>query len=671
MKERLYDILVNRIPGIRSLYLEKRKGKRGMERAGVLFYLFWLNIRYYVLFHRDLREELGNPGKENVSLYTKGSESSMVPRMDEETFARELSAFDVVSFDVFDTLLFRTFSDPTDLFYLVGMELQYPNFKQIRMEAEAVARLKKVQEEGTREVTLKEIWDVMEKETGIPGTKGMRVEWEWERRCCFANPYMSRVIEKLKKAGKTLVTVSDMYLGRTAQEELLKGCGYEKFDSYFVSCDLSKSKSEGTLFEQVKDRYGQDLSFAHVGDQMHSDGKQAKAHGIHTFFYQNVNETGNRYRTFDMSYLTGSLYRGMVNVHLHHSSQIFSREYEYGYVYGGLFAVGYCRFLHSYADTHGTEKLLFLSRDGYVLLQVYRRLYPMEEEKAVYAYWSRMAAAKLCAAYYKRDFFEKFLYHKVNQGKNLGEILEAMDLSHMLDELCGKADISWDEKLTHRNVESVRKYLLDSWEQIIACYEKQNQAARQYYEKLLQGCKSALAVDVGWAGSGAVSLNYAANQLWGLPCKITGAVAGTSPLQSPGADVTDPFLFQGTLVSYLYSAQENRDLWKFHDPAKNHNLYWELLLGADHGSLKGFYPDGKGGYMCTFRGQEADGKRILEIHRGILDFTEDFIQMETRIGHRVEISGRDAYAPVICLESEKNKHYMEYFEDLMDEPFVG
>lgn len=671
MRERLYHILVNRVPGIRSLYLERRRGKKGIGRAGALLYLLWLNIRYYVLFHRGFREEGGNPGKESVSLYTKGSESSTVFRLEEANFAQELSAYEVVSFDVFDTLLFRPFSDPADLFYLVGMQLQYPNFRQIRMEAEALARLKKVQERGTGEVTLEEIWKVMEAETGIPAKEGMRAEWEWEKRCCFANPYMKSVAERVRKAGRILVAASDMYLGRAYQEELLRECGYGEFDAYFVSCDWSASKSEGSLYDRIRDRYGKERPIAHVGDQIHSDGKQARAHRIHPFVYRNVNEAGNRYRTFDMSFLAGSLYRGMVNVHLYHSPRVYSREYEYGYVYGGLFAVGYCRFLHSYARSNGVDKLLFLSRDGYVLLQVYRKLYPREKEKTVYAYWSRMAAAKLCASYYKRDYFERFLYHKVNQDKTLGEALEAMDLSHMLDGLCRHMDVARDEKLTHRNVESVKRYLVDSWEQIMAHYGKQNQAARQYYGKLLKGCKSALAVDIGWAGSGALALHYAVNHLWGLSCRITGAVAGTSTLHSPCADATEPFLFQGDLVSYLYSSRENRDLWKFHDPAKNHNLYWELLLGADHGSLKGFYPDEKGGVVCTFRRQDAEGERILEIHRGILDFAEDFLLMEKRIGRRIEISGRDAYAPVSCLESEKNKHFMEYFEDLMDEPFVG
>ena len=48
--------------------------------------------------------------------------------------------YDVISFDVFDTLIFRPFSCPSDLFFFVGIRLGYRNFAQLRREAEGIAR---------------------------------------------------------------------------------------------------------------------------------------------------------------------------------------------------------------------------------------------------------------------------------------------------------------------------------------------------------------------------------------------------------------------------------------------------------------------------------------------------------------------------------------------------
>ena len=117
------------------------------------------------------------------------------------------------------------------------------------------------------------------------------------------------------------------------------------------------------------------------------------------------------------------------SIHSGHST--FSREYEYGFIYGGLFVAGYCRFIHEYVKAHGIQKVLFLSRDGAVLLQAYRQMYPEERENTEYAYWSRLAAVKLTARYYRYDYLRRFLYHKVNQHYTLREILGGMELSHM------------------------------------------------------------------------------------------------------------------------------------------------------------------------------------------------------------------------------------------------
>lgn len=76
---------------------------------------------------------------------------------------------------------------------------------------------------------------------------------------------------------------------------------------------------------------------------------------------------------------------------------------------------------------------------------------------------------------------------------------------------------------------------------------------------------AAAAVDIGWAGSGAVMLDYAVNRQWGLDCPVAGLLAGTLSAPMTEADGTAPFLFSGVLESYLFAAGENRDLWKRHD----------------------------------------------------------------------------------------------------------
>lgn len=254
---------------------------------------------------------------EKKQLFVKDSESSLSVRESPEDFALHLAEYDVISFDIFDTLILRPVSKPTDLFYFVGGELDYLNFDRIRIEMEQKAREKKYKQFGTREVTFDEIWDEMECETGIPKKRGLVAEWKCEKQYCFANPYMLQVLEKLNEWKKTVIVISDMYFEENYIKELLNECGFPRFAGYFVSSSRRASKSEGTLFEIVKEKYGKTLRYTHCGDNEYSDVKQAKKHGFTAFYYPNVNEFGIQYRTEDMSAVTGSVYRGLVNSYIH------------------------------------------------------------------------------------------------------------------------------------------------------------------------------------------------------------------------------------------------------------------------------------------------------------------------------------------------------------------
>ena len=152
-------------------------------------------------------------------------------------------------------------------------------------------------------------------------------------------------------------------------------------------------------------------------------------------------------------------------------------------------------------------------------------------------------------------------------------------------------------------------------------------------------------------------LDYAVNKLWNIDCHITGILAGSNSLLTPQSDATESFFLSGKLISYLYSQQQNRDLWKFHDPSKGHNLYWELLLGAPEGSFKGFYLDENGNCECRFKVSKTNVQKIQEIHRGVLDFVDQFLLAQSCIGCELSVSGRDAYTPMLSIVSQKNNKF--------------
>jgi len=669
--DKIYHILVNRLPGIKERYKSMRYKSSEANRLFAWCYLGYLNIAYYVFRNR----EIGIPPKctfyETKTLYDKGSESSLSKREQPVELATKLAKYDVISFDVFDTLIFRPFSSPTDLFYLLESKLNYMDFKRIREEMEGKARVNKYQKTQSYEVSLEEIYDVLSTETGIKKNETMNMELELEYEYCFANPYMIEVVKHLVSLKKKIIITSDMYLSAAHIKEILKRCGYPDFAKYYVSCDQGISKSQGELYRLIKKAHRKEQTLVHVGDNYGADVVQAKKYGFKPFHYVNVNSAGAQFRAEDMSVITGGFYRGIVNAHIHNGLKVYSREYEYGYIYGGLFVTGYCQFIHQYISANGIDTALFLARDGDILLKVYQLMYPQETVKLRYVYWSRLTATKMGARKYKYDYFRRFLYHKINQKYTLAQIFTSMEIEDILPDFCHHSQLKPATELTSGNVEQVKDYLVNSWGNILGKYEEQLAAGKQYFEPILKNSKKAIAVDVGWAGSGAVVLDYIVNEIWGQECSITAVVAGTNTCHNAEPNTSETFLQSGKMVSYLYSQRENRDLWKLHNPEKGHNLCWELLLGAPSGSFKGFYLSEDEKCDCQFRKAPKNIKEIKEIQKGMMDFVKQYETLSRRLKELSIIGGRDAYAPMVNVANSSNKKLIESISNIFDDVNVN
>lgn len=673
----LYQFLVNRKAGIAWRYHRFHDGKVLFWRRILSFiYLLWLNFAYYILFMKFLGKvpevEIYERKRLNTSLSESEANRIENPSLSVENFINTLKAFDVVSFDLFDTLIFRPLDKPTDVFYFLGEWIGIPDFKNIRIQAESTARQKNYIREKNYEISLSEIWVELSSMTGTSAEGQAKREMEAEAALCYANPFMLQVWNRLGELGKKRILVSDMYLPEEFLVKLAERNGYSGFDRLYVSNKYHKSKADGSLYDVVlKDFCG--CRIIHVGDNPHSDGKMAMQKGIAALLYPAANKKTFLYRPYDMSYLVGSAYRAIVDNRLYCGLYSFSMEYEYGFIYGGLFVLGYCNFIHEYCKEHGIEKVLFLSRDGDILKQVYDYLYP--DEKTEYVYWSRKAAVKLMAEADRHDFFRRFINHKVNQGYSIKDVLHSMELDFLIIKIqdAHNPDFNVQDLLSEKNCAALRNLISDNWDAVLSFYGEQRAAAEIYFREILSGCRSAAAVDIGWAGSGALSLAYLTEKCWKIPCSVTGIVAGTNTIYNTEPDASEPFLQSGKLVAYLYSQSHNRDLIKKHDPNKDYNVFWELLVSSPTPQFVGFYQGNQAGrekediYLekeditLKFGKYDPNPEGIREIQQGILDFVRDYTKCFKNFPYMSRISGRDAYAPMLLAASydEKYAHVIE------------
>ncbi len=668
----IYNILVNRHVGIQNRYHDMHDNATGVKKVFSWIYLLCLNIGYYIFFLRFLGDMPLPKIYENKNLLTKESESEhflrLYPQINTDKMVDKIKEYDVVSFDVFDTLIYRPFFDPVDVFYIIGERLHYLDFRAVRMEVESKARQKRYKKKKDMEVTFDEIWDLMEKETGIPKEKGMKAELEAELEFCYANPFMREVWDRVKECGKTIVITSDMYLPAGFIDQILEQNGFTGADKLFVSNEYRKNKGKGELYDVLKaDFTGKRI--IHIGDNAASDWKKAQKKKLDIYPYMSSNYIGGISRAFDLSYIIGSAYRALVCQHLYSGLTSYSMEYEYGYIYGGLFVTGYCHFIHDYCQKHEIDRILFLSRDGETLKLVYDMLYPGEDTKYVYS--SRKSMTKLMADHDRRDFFRRFIYHKVNQKYKMIGIFRSMGLEALLEDtgirIRGHA-YALDDMLSDKNADHVKEFIEKRWDAVLKIYRSQNDAGRKYYKKVLEGAHKAAAVDIGWTGSGALALSYLTEKVWQVPCSITGIVAGTNTLHLYDADSAEPFYQSGKLVSYMYSSRDNRDIYKLHNPSQGFAVYWEQLLSSPARQFDGFgdgrieqktSADHENVYdpllNITYKFGKTDENipGIMEIREGIVDFAREYMQHFASCSYMFSISGRDAYAPMVVAASNK------------------
>ncbi len=92
--------------------------------------------------------------------------------VDADKILKEIKNYDIVSFDIFDTLLKRNVKEPTDVFSYMEKKYQINGFREKRIEAEKAARKKK----NGLEISLEDIYaefgadysdEEMETESGL------------------------------------------------------------------------------------------------------------------------------------------------------------------------------------------------------------------------------------------------------------------------------------------------------------------------------------------------------------------------------------------------------------------------------------------------------------------------------------------------------------------------
>lgn len=300
------------------------------------------------------------------------------------------------SFDIWDTCLTRSFSEPKHVFFEVARRLHGHECFEAPETAE-LARLRVTAEQKARESApggecrFEEIAAVL---LGLVGedlaSRFMELEVQVEKE--YARPVLPMLgqVEENRTKGAAIVFISDMYLPGQLLQELLETHGFFKpGDSVFVSADHRANKYGGELFEIVRKVLGIDPArWTHWGDKLHADVLVPRRMGIRAIHYQGTEFTEAEIRAGEacsaQAREASRIKGGMRATRLSGIRPAVLTDV----VAPWLCALA-AQMVHRARDS-GLSRLYFLSRDGEVLLRIAKCISPAELE-CRYLYSSRRA----------------------------------------------------------------------------------------------------------------------------------------------------------------------------------------------------------------------------------------------------------------------------------------
>lgn len=636
VKKVMYKTLIDGNEKISICFDEYRKcdGRTGHYFAKLLKIL-QLNWKYRVC-HKDLDDSLDK---------LKMPESIITQLLSQEELIAKLQGYDIVSFDIFDTLLFRAVNSPRDVFRLLESEWHMMRFAEKRIQAEHKAR------ERVGEVTIDDIYEILSQELSIDKQKAIKKELDIEKKVCFANPYMKHVFDELNKKQKVVLT-SDMYLTKDMLRELLYKCGYHvDEDQIFVSCEYGKGKANGKLQELVSRICGCSKTYIHVGDNRNTDILGSEGIGWDTFYYPNVNITGAPYRRKEMQTIASSFYKGLVNAKLH--SGMFKQDeyYEYGYCYGGILAVGYCQYLSRLAAAEKIDRFLFLARDGFVIKKIYDRFFG--EVPSEYIPFSRFASYQLTIDKTWKEMLEHVVRQRLNvhPPESVQEVLEISDLL-FLEKYLEEYGVTTEERFVFSTYKKIEQIFEENIGEIKKHYQRTIDAGKKYFAQHVKQNGKICVVDVGWQGTGAMCLKYFLEELCGMHVEVCGALMGMVK-----NDTAEICLANRSMFSYLFSPHHNQRTYLCHAGKRRENPYRDMLIEImfteDHPSFLKFDLDQNGNVILKYSAKENNKKIIDSLQHGIMDFAEDYLAYGKYFGDVLEICGQEAYIPIDSMARAK------------------
>lgn len=342
---------------------------------------------------------------------------------------KSIEKSEVISFDIFDTLLVRGVLNPEDVFFIMEegiknilQEERTLLFRKIRVSAEKKAKEKKV-----KEVTLDDIYEIIKESHNLTLDQTNQIkelELTTETRLLYPRKIGQELYNLAKDLKKDIIIVSDMYLPKSFLKELLHKNGYDGFKHLFVSCEYGKSKHMGDLYNEVIDTLViSPKKILHIGDNYKSDIINAKRSNIKTLHLDkpSKNIRKNKYLKKNVKCLTlgdRALFSIIANKFYDtppkSQSLLNNSYYELGYKLFSSLILGMSLDLMTFCKENEIKDVFLYQRDGFLAKTIFDKLSPYIFNKKIPKTHNLLSNRQIMNVFSLMDYPEYLIRYNYN-----------------------------------------------------------------------------------------------------------------------------------------------------------------------------------------------------------------------------------------------------------------
>lgn len=442
---------------------------------------------------------------------------------DTEQLSKSVSRYKYVSFDIFDTLVKRDVPEPTDVFEIVGKRINVPDFKLKRINAEKQAREKS----SSGEVSLAEIYDQFTDLSQQLRTRAITEEINVEIGVSVPNLELIDLFNQLAK-NTYVILISDMYLDSDTIEKILDHCGIAGYKKLYISNEIGMTKRSGDLFRYVlKDIGILPGDLIHIGNSYFGDYRLARKCGISSFKVRTeiVRTAWKRKDVLCYDKKEKKYLNAFINNHVPNNTDYY---YRFGYENLGPLMYGFVSWLFSELKKENIEQVLFLSRDGYPMLKVFKKL---GYDNHIPAFYFEASRRSLRVPAFSRNMTYEAILKEISLPSKTcaAQILDGWGLDAVkYDDLLNDLGISPKESLDRESLNeksSIKKLFEILNEDIMTNAEEEKTMLVGYLSQFDFSKKTAI-VDIGWRGSMQRYINQALAEQGKNPNRIQGYYIG-------------------------------------------------------------------------------------------------------------------------------------------------